>query len=114
MSGPNSDNGENYARPVSTRLTPQMHEELEEWREERELGRTEALRQLVEDGLTEDRQPIKLASFMAAVAFLLLSVGSEGTSGGYTIGGIYIAVTLLWASWPDIRNLYELGRESLR
>jgi hypothetical protein len=114
MSGQNSGDGTNYAEPVSTRLTPQLHDRFEEWREENELGRTEALRQLVEQGLSEDREPIRLASFIAAVAFLLLSVGNQGTSGGYTIGGIYITVTLFWASWPDIRNLYRLGRESLR
>jgi len=118
MSIEKSEDHHNYTEAVATRLTPQQAERFEAWRDDNELATTAALRQAISTGLEAEssdkelvysdgvvsRETLRLTSFVAAVAFVLLSLFGTGRLGPYVIGGTYIGGMLLWAHWPILKR----------
>jgi hypothetical protein len=120
MSGQNSDGSRNYEKPVSTRLTSQKKRQFDQFREENELGSTEALRQLVDDGLeaNEDgkeivtskhvvnRNTLSLTSIFAGFVYIIVML-LESESLGAAVGGSFILVILLWANWIIVTETFR-------
>lgn len=108
MSDGNSKDDWNYTEAVGTRLSHQTKEQFDQYKEKNNLGNAEALRRLTRQALEgPDREPIRLASFIAATLFIIFSFGTEGLRAEYIIGGTYIAGTFLWAFWPDLTGLLD-------
>ena len=115
-----------YREAVTTRLTPHNYERYEEYVEEEEIGKSEGLRRLIRIGLdvqegeveTVERgdviniEAVRLASFVAAISFLV--VGFLGTNGGLTtaIGGSFIVVMLLWSHWAILKEAFEYLKDT--
>jgi hypothetical protein len=106
MSDQNSADSTNYSETVGTRLTPQTKRQFEGYREENELGKTEAARRLIRDGLDdtdETLDTIQTASILAGLAYL--AVYYFGTVEGVAaVGGAFIAGIVVWSSVPDVRE----------
>lgn len=54
MSGDNSDGKKKYTEPATSKLEPSTMEELDQWAEERELTRSQAVRRLIHEGLARE------------------------------------------------------------
>lgn len=121
MSNQYTDDNENYTEAVGTRLTPQMKERFDVYKDENQLGNSQALRRIIETGLDAEqdgreivdtnatirRDQLTLASFMAATMFLLVQLAGTDPNLASAIGGAYIMLTLLWAFWPMLARPFE-------
>lgn len=100
---PGPDRRDNVA---SAGLDPDTWTELEGWRTERRLKRSEATRRLIRTGLRGEparRRPIAAAGAVAGVVYLLVYL--FGNDAALTVvGGAYMAFTLLWAVEPHWRK----------
>ena len=106
MSVQDSDDTRNYSETVGTRLTPQTKRQFEEYRETNELGKTEAARRLIRDGL-DDTDPtldtVNKASLAAGFAYIATyAVAGADTAGA--VGGAYIAFLVVWSTFPAARR----------
>ena len=54
MSGDNSGDKKKYTEPATSKLEPSTMEELDQWAEERELTRSQAVRRLIHEGLKRE------------------------------------------------------------
>lgn len=91
---------------TSAGLDPDTWTELEDWRTDRGLKRSEATRRLIRAGLRPEsarRRPIAAAGGAAGVVFILVYL--FGNDAALTVvGGTYIVFTLLWAVVPGWRD----------
>lgn len=91
---------------TSAGLDPDTWKELENWRTERRLKRSEATRRLIRTGLTGEaarRRPILGAGVVAGFVYTLVYL-IGATDALAVVGGGYIAATILWALVPDWRD----------
>jgi hypothetical protein len=54
MSGDNSGDTKKYTEPATSKLEPSTMEELNQWADERELSRSQAVRRLIHEGLERE------------------------------------------------------------
>ena len=107
MSNGKTGETKNYSETVGTRLTPQTKRQFEEYREANELGKTEAARRLIRDGLddTDDTlDTIQKLSIFGAIGYIAV-FAVAGIEAAGTLAGAYIAVILLWSSLPGLRSV---------
>lgn len=107
MSVQDSDDSRNYSETVGTRLTPQTKRQFDQYREDNELGKTEAARRLIRDSLDDTDPTLDTVNKTALVAgtayvaaYLLI-----GTEPAVVIGGAYIAFLVMWST-----DVQALGR----
>lgn len=103
MSAQDSGDKGSYTEAVGTRLTPQTMESFESYRDENELGNSEALRRLVRDALDDDtvaqRQPVaQLATAFGAVYVAIYLLGNQQSL--IPIFGVFLVILLFWAASP--------------
>lgn len=89
---------------ASAGLDPDTWDDLEAWRTDRRLKRSEATRQLIRQALYGDeRDTVRLGAAVAGIAFIAASAAGEAAPTATTIvGGAYIAGTLIWSAWPSV------------
>ena len=107
MSTENSGDSRNYTETVGTRLTPQTKRQFEDYREQNELGKTEAARRLIRDGLDDTDETLdtvqKLSLFGGIAYIAVYLAGGVGAAGA--LGGVFIIMLMLWSSFPSIRAI---------
>jgi len=89
---------------ASAGLDPDTWDDLEAYRTERRLSRSEGTRKLIREGLYGDnRDPIQLAGSIAGLAYAAAYL-TDSLSITAVVGGAYIAGTLIWAIWPNLSD----------
>jgi len=117
----NSDDSGPYREAVTTRITPQNYERYEEYIDRESISKSEGLRRLIRAGLDEkegeksgevsdgiDRRAVTLATYVAAVMFIIVEYAGTTEGLGSSVGGGFILVMLLWAQYPTVKH--ELSR----
>lgn len=98
---PGPDRRDNVA---SAGLDPDTWEDLEEFRVEHRLKRSEATRRIIREHFAaRERSAIQLLGSLAGVAYIAAMLWAN-TQVAAIVGGSYIVVTLLWASSPGIKR----------
>ena len=106
MSTEDSGDTRNYSETVGTRLTPQTKRQFDNYREENELGKTEAARRLIRDGLdgTNDTlDTVQWLSIFGAAGYIAM-YAVAGIEAAGALAGVFIAMLLLWSSLPGLRR----------
>jgi hypothetical protein len=102
MSVEDSDESRNYSETVGTRLTPQTKRQFDQYRQDNELGKTEAARRLIRAALDDTDETLdtvnKTALVGGAAYVVVYFVG--GVVGAAAVGGAYLAFLLLWSMYP--------------
>jgi hypothetical protein len=101
---PGPDRRDNVA---SAGLDPDTWRDLEAWRVDRRLKRSEATRRLLRAGLrgaSGQRRPILIGGTAAGAGFALIYALNGTTVALAVVGGIYIAATILWALAPYVTS----------
>jgi hypothetical protein len=89
---------------ASAGLDPDTWDDLEQWRTERRLSRSEGTRKLIREGLYGDnRDPIRLAGVIAGAVWTG-AVLTNAPGSAMLVGGAYIGGTLIWASYPNVTD----------
>ena len=112
MSTEDSDDTRNYSETVGTRLTPQTKRQFDQYREGNELGKTEAARRLIRDGLddTDDTlDTVQKLSIFGAVGYLAV-YAVAGIEAAGALAGVFIAMLLLWSTVPTVRRFVSGDR----
>ena len=112
MSAEDSDDTRNYSETVGTRLTPQTKRQFDQYREGNELGKTEAARRLIRDGLddTDDTlDTVQKLSIFGAVGYLAV-YAVAGIEAAGALAGVFIAMLLLWSTVPTVRRFVSGDR----
>ena len=106
MSTEDSGDTRNYSETVGTRLTPQTKRQFDQYRKDNELGKTEAARRLIRDGLDGTNETLgtiqKLSIFGAAGYIAVFVVAGIDAAGA--LAGVFIAMLLLWSTVPTVRR----------
>ena len=106
MSAEDSDDARNYSETVGTRLTPQTKRQFDQYREGNELGKTEAARRLIRDGLdgtNETLDTVQKLSIFGAVGYIGVFIVA-GIDAAGALAGVFIALMLLWSTVPTVRR----------
>ena len=107
MSNGKTGETKNYSETVGTRLTPQTKRQFEDYRTTNELGKTEAARRLIREGLDDTDETLdtvqKLSIFAGIGYIAVYVVGGIGVAGA--LGGAFIALLVLWSSIPSFRAI---------
>jgi hypothetical protein len=102
MSVKDSDESRNYSETVGTRLTPQTKRQFDEYRQDNELGKTEAARRLIRAAL-DDSDPtldtVNKTALVAGFAYVVV-YAVAGTEAAAAVGGVYLAFLILWSTYP--------------
>lgn len=108
MSTEDTADTRNYSETVGTRLTPQTKRQFDQYREENELGKTEAARRLIRDGLDDTDETLvtlQKTTIVAAGAYLTVYLASDPQTAGL-VGAAYIAILTLWTTYPQTVGQY--------
>ena len=106
MSTEDSGDTRNYSETVGTRLTPHTKRQFDQYREDNELGKTEAARRLIRDGLDdtdETLDTVQKLSIFGAVGYIGMYAVAGFEAAG-TLGGLFIALMLLWSTLSTVRR----------
>ena len=107
-----SDDTRNYSETVGTRLTPQTKRQFDQYREGNELGKTEAARRLIRDGLddTDDTlDTVQKLSIFGAIGYIAV-YAVAGIEAAGALAGVFIAMLLLWSTVPTVRRFVSGDR----
>jgi hypothetical protein len=108
MSVQDPDDSRNYTETIGTRLTPQTKRQFDEYREANELGKTEAARRLIRDGLDETDETLRTVNktaLLAGFVYVFLYLTNDPATAG-TVGGVYIAFAVVWSTYPATVGRY--------
>lgn len=112
MSAGNSGENQNYSEAVGTRLTPRMKRQFDQYKEANELGNSQALRELVSEGLEGGSRSARrdLADLIISFMIAVFGVSMILTYGLRTIV-VAVLVGLLAASFV---GLLKFGRYDIQ
>ena len=112
MSNGKTGETKNYSETVGTRLTPQTKRQFEDYRTANELGKTEAARRLIREGLDdtdETLDTVQKLSLFGGIAYIAVYLAG-GVEAAGALGGVFIIMLMLWSSFPSIRaKLSQIG-----
>ncbi len=93
---------------LSTKVPADLSERIEEYREEHDLNRSQAIRRLLEDGLEYDEQPqgivVTKPAAVALIGWFLISVDWITVAPGQPVGWIGVALLATAAVYTAARG----------
>ncbi len=100
-----------YTELANTRIRSETNDKIESYQSEKEVPRSEALRQLIRTGLEASKQEkeerretqgtLLTVTTVAGIAWLALWF-TTGPTGSAMIGGATIVGVILYALWPEL------------
>lgn len=93
---------------VAAKLPPDLAEQVEQYREDHGLNKSQAFRRLVEDGLEHEEQPqgivVTKPAAIALIGWFLIAVDWITVAPGQPVGWVGVALLLAAVVYGVLRN----------
>lgn len=98
----------NRMETVAAKLPPDLAEQVEEYREEHGLNKSQAFRRLVEDGLEHEEQPqgivVTKPAALALIGWFLIAADWITVAPGQPVGWLGVASFVIAAVYVGLRG----------
>ena len=98
----------NRMETVAAKLPPDLIEQIEDYREEHGLNRSQAIRRLVEDGLDHEEQPqgivVTKPAALSLIGWFLITMDWITVAPGQPVGWIGVALIVATFAYSFLQN----------